>query len=695
MGNWTASAWPILASAALKSTLVLGAAWLITYLLRNRSAAARHTVWTASAAALIALPLLSVALPAVRVRLANAVLPADPGIVFHTTASTPNDPHGAIAPGQSPAKRTAASPAPARRIDGKDALMLLWMAGIAAGLLQMLAATALLWRTRRSARISPDQDEADTLAYRLGIEHPVQVLETASGMPMTFGVLRPTVLLPEEARAWSGERRRVVLLHELGHVLRGDAVTHLLARTALALHWWNPLAWTMWREFLKERERATDDLVLGAGTVASDYATHLLEIARTMQARPASAAAGVAMARRSQLEGRLLAILDQHTTRGQQGLAATLAAAVLAVAIMAPLAAVRAQSQAEQNAPPAVEATILAANAQKNHEILDQAALAYEQLRKFAEAQKLREASLALTEQVSGQQGKDYATALVNLGNLARKRGAWPESRAYYNKALELGDRPEVFSALLNLGRDAFRPKMATSADQRLAAPGTDAGVNLRTVIGDLLGTVTADPAKAYDYLRRARNVAANGNDMGTAMTWMAVVKQSEPDGALEAESLYRSAMSAEDPNSAEQALTLEFYSRFLKSQDRAAEAEPLETRAKGIRQDRIRGMGPREVASSSVLRVGPGIKPPTLVSKLEPQYSEEARSAKYQGTVLLKVVIDVDGKAKDMEVVNGLGLGLDEQAVLAIRQWKFNPGMKDGLPVPVMAQIEVNFKLM
>ena len=174
-------------------------------------------------------------------------------------------------------------------------------------------------------------------------------------MPMTFGVLRPTVLLPEEARTWSGERRRVVLLHELGHVLRGDAVTHLLARTALALHWWNPLAWAAWREFLKERERATDDLVLGAGTVASDYASHLLEIARTMQARPASAAAGVAMARRSQLEGRLLAILDGRTQRGHQGLAATLAAVVLAIAIMAPLAAVRAQSQAEQNAPPAVD----------------------------------------------------------------------------------------------------------------------------------------------------------------------------------------------------------------------------------------------------------------------------------------------------------------------------------------------------
>ncbi len=533
MGNWTVSAWPILASAALKSTLVLGAAWLITYLLRHRSAAARHTVWTASAAALIALPLFSVALPAVRVRLANALLPAEPGIVFHTTAATPNDPRGAAATAHAPANRTAATPAPARPLDGREALMLLWFAGIAAGVLQMLAASALLWRTRRTARISPDQDEADTLACRLGIEHPVQVLETTLGMPMTFGVLRPTVLLPEEARAWSGERRRVVLLHELGHVLRGDTATHLLARTALALHWWNPLAWTMWREFLKERERATDDLVLGAGTVASDYAGHLLEIARTLQARPAGATAGVAMARRSQLEGRLLAILDQHTPRGRQGLAATLAAAVLAIALMAPLAAVRAQSQAEQNAPPAVDATILAANAQKNHEMLDQAAVAYEQLRKFAEAQKLREASLALTEQVSGQQSKDYAAALVKLGDLARKRGAWQESTAYYNKALELGDRPEVFSALLNLGRDAFRSKMATSADSRTGAPGTDAGVNLRAVVGDALATIVADPVKAYDYLRRARNVAANGNDMGTAMTWMAVVKQNDPDGAV------------------------------------------------------------------------------------------------------------------------------------------------------------------
>src|ERR1035441_6242843 len=172
MVNWTASAWPILASAALKSTLVLGAAWLMAYILRGRSAAARHTVWTASAAALVALPFLSVGLPALHLPLANAVLPADAGLVFRATAATAAPGGGVVAAGrQSAAPPSAPATAAERGIDGKTALMLLWMVGIAAGLLQMLAASAVLWRTRRGARVSPDQGEADMLATHLGIEH--------------------------------------------------------------------------------------------------------------------------------------------------------------------------------------------------------------------------------------------------------------------------------------------------------------------------------------------------------------------------------------------------------------------------------------------------------------------------------------------------------------------------------------------
>jgi TonB family protein len=182
---------------------------------------------------------------------------------------------------------------------------------------------------------------------------------------------------------------------------------------------------------------------------------------------------------------------------------------------------------------------------------------------------------------------------------------------------------------------------------------------------------------------------------MGTALTWMARVRQSEPDGAADAESLYRRAMAAADANSAEQALALEFYAQFLKAQDRAVEAGPLEARAAGIRKTRVNAMGPREAAASSIYKVGGGVKAPSLVYKVEPEYSEEARSAKYSGTVLLKVIVDVDGLAKNIEVVNSLGMGLDEQAVLAIQRWKFKPGEKDGAPVPVMAKIEVNFRLL
>src|ERR1035441_6580132 len=170
MVNWTASAWPILASAALKSTLVLGAAWLMAYILRGRSAAARHTVWTASAAALVALPFLSVGLPALHLPLANAVLPADAGLVFRATAATAAPAGGVAAVRQTPAPADAPAPAAERGIDGKTALMLLWMVGIAAGLLQMLAASAVLWRTRRGARVSPDQGEADMFATHPGMK---------------------------------------------------------------------------------------------------------------------------------------------------------------------------------------------------------------------------------------------------------------------------------------------------------------------------------------------------------------------------------------------------------------------------------------------------------------------------------------------------------------------------------------------
>jgi TonB family protein len=93
--------------------------------------------------------------------------------------------------------------------------------------------------------------------------------------------------------------------------------------------------------------------------------------------------------------------------------------------------------------------------------------------------------------------------------------------------------------------------------------------------------------------------------------------------------------------------------------------------------------------------RVGGGVSQPQVLSKVDPEYSEEARKAKYSGTVLLQLVVDVDGKAKNVKVVKGVGLGLDEKAVEAVMKWKFIPGKKNGSPVPVYATVEVNFRLL
>ena len=94
------------------------------------------------------------------------------------------------------------------------------------------------------------------------------------------------------------------------------------------------------------------------------------------------------------------------------------------------------------------------------------------------------------------------------------------------------------------------------------------------------------------------------------------------------------------------------------------------------------------------VFRVGGGVLAPKLVFDPEPEYSEEARKAKYQGTCVLSVIVGPDGLAHDIKVTNTLGLGLDEKAIEAVRKWRFEPAMKDGKPVNVLISVQVNFRL-
>lgn len=108
-------------------------------------------------------------------------------------------------------------------------------------------------------------------------------------------------------------------------------------------------------------------------------------------------------------------------------------------------------------------------------------------------------------------------------------------------------------------------------------------------------------------------------------------------------------------------------------------------------------GFGPGEGAGigGGVYRAGGGVSKPILMVKVEPEYSEEARKAKYQGTVQLYIEVDPSGRAQNIRVVQSLGLGLDEKAIEAVKKWKFRPGVKDGKPVTVAASVEVSFRLL
>jgi TonB family protein len=107
-------------------------------------------------------------------------------------------------------------------------------------------------------------------------------------------------------------------------------------------------------------------------------------------------------------------------------------------------------------------------------------------------------------------------------------------------------------------------------------------------------------------------------------------------------------------------------------------------------------GVGPGRGGGigGGVFRVGGGVSAPRALDTPDPEYSEEARKAKYQGTVVLWLIVDENGKPRDIKIARSLGMGLDQKAIEAVRRWKFEPAMKDGRPVAVQINVEVNFRL-
>jgi hypothetical protein len=220
---------------------------------------------------------------------------------------------------------------------------LAWLFGFATVVAWMIVGRIGLRRLARSATPldSPEWRRlADDERARAGVDAAVAVLSTSHvSTPLAWGTRTPTILLPAESRNWPLEHRAVVRRHELAHIARGDALTQMLAGIACAVYWFHPLVWVAARRLRAEQERACDERVLSSGTPATEYAAHLLEVARSARALGAHGLVSLAMARPSQLEGRLLAVLNQSRTQYRLSPAARIvgiaAAALVFVAVSA------------------------------------------------------------------------------------------------------------------------------------------------------------------------------------------------------------------------------------------------------------------------------------------------------------------------------------------------------------------------
>jgi beta-lactamase regulating signal transducer with metallopeptidase domain len=230
----------------------------------------------------------------------------------------------------------------------REMLVLLWACGSLICLVRMLFVRLRLRALiRRAVPVEsiPISSRLRWLCRDLGIHREITVLASDEiDVPIAAGILDPKIILSRESAGWDETRRTAVLCHELAHIKRLDALTQLIAGFATAMYWFNPLVWFTVRAMRLERERACDDYVLAHGTPASDYAHELVEIVSSLR-RPQPAAA-LAMARRSQLEGRVLALLNPSVRHGMLARGSALAVVAGVVSIALPLAAATLQERA-------------------------------------------------------------------------------------------------------------------------------------------------------------------------------------------------------------------------------------------------------------------------------------------------------------------------------------------------------------
>jgi HEAT repeat protein/beta-lactamase regulating signal transducer with metallopeptidase domain len=312
----------LLMIAKITTLFLVTAAALWT--MRRASASSRHLLITLVFCATLLLPLLAFALPG------WTVVVFEEQVVSANQAEQPGEARLDLSTGGAELRliegstvATESKP-PARAglveflsgLQPKQTAAMIW-ALVAVFLLGLLALRSYSLH-RKIRKAQPIRDSSWTgllkeLTQRLQFQGSVELLRGGRGqMPLVWGTRRPVILLPQECDSWAAPRRRAVLAHELAHIARRDVAVIVLGQLVCALHWFHPLAWWLERRLAAERERACDDAAVAHGVPAAQYAEQLLQVAQTYGRKRTLAPV---MAARSELEGRIMAILDTDRNR--------------------------------------------------------------------------------------------------------------------------------------------------------------------------------------------------------------------------------------------------------------------------------------------------------------------------------------------------------------------------------------------
>jgi len=330
-----------LIACCAKATILLACAWITVIALRQRSSALRHHVWAAAILASLALPFLALLLPGWRsATLGSAATLWSPAHEDAASSSSYAIPSAFV-------DAVAASPAFNKLA---IAALIVWAFGFSLVLVRLVAGLARLAWISAHAKPIFDEDWMRTVSefsqfHKLG--RSVRLLQCSSplAMPLTWGILRPVIVLPSGATLWTEDRCRIVLSHELAHIARHDWLLQICAEVTRCFYWFHPLVWLASARLRQESKRASDDAVLRSGIAPSHYASQLLDLARTLENSGRLWSTALAIARPSNLERRFAAMLNPSINRRTLSARTRFLVPFLALTFLLPLAALRLTAQ--------------------------------------------------------------------------------------------------------------------------------------------------------------------------------------------------------------------------------------------------------------------------------------------------------------------------------------------------------------